>query len=82
MFIDVQVKPLKHLSNQLCEICGNNVGVTSNGELFVACKECGFPVCRPCYEYEKKDGNKSCPQCKTRYKRHKRQHIYFCFSGV
>ncbi|XP_031093607.1 cellulose synthase A catalytic subunit 2 [UDP-forming]-like isoform X2 [Ipomoea triloba] len=38
-------------------------------ELFVACNECAFPVCRPCYEYERREGNQACPQCKTRYKR-------------
>ncbi|KAL0372229.1 UNVERIFIED_CONTAM: Cellulose synthase A catalytic subunit [UDP-forming] [Sesamum calycinum] len=47
------------------------VGVTASGDLFVACNECAFPVCRACYEYERKDGNQSCPQCKTKYKRHK-----------
>ncbi|KAL2936425.1 Cellulose synthase A catalytic subunit 7 [UDP-forming] [Bienertia sinuspersici] len=36
---------------------------------FVACNECGFPVCRPCYEYERREGSQNCPQCKTRYKR-------------
>ncbi|KAJ7541904.1 hypothetical protein O6H91_10G081400 [Diphasiastrum complanatum] len=55
----------------VCQICGDDVGVTIDRELFVACNECAFPVCRPCYEYERKDGNQSCPQCKTRYKRHK-----------
>ncbi|BAF03684.1 Os01g0105400, partial [Oryza sativa Japonica Group] len=34
---------------------------------------CGFPVCRPCYEYERKDGAQACPQCKTKYKRHKEE---------
>ncbi|KAJ7526246.1 hypothetical protein O6H91_17G090000 [Diphasiastrum complanatum] len=65
------VKPLNHADGQVCQICGDDVGVTIDGELFVACNECAFPVCRPCYEYERKDGNQSCPQCKTRYKRHK-----------
>ncbi|XP_024521229.1 probable cellulose synthase A catalytic subunit 5 [UDP-forming] isoform X1 [Selaginella moellendorffii] len=65
------VKPLKHLNGQVCQICGDDVGCTVDGELFVACNECAFPVCRPCYEYERKDGNQSCPQCKTRYRRHK-----------
>lgn len=55
----------------MCQICGDNVGKTVDGEPFVACDVCAFPVCRPCYEYERKDGNQSCPQCKTRYKRHK-----------
>ncbi|KAF2303860.1 hypothetical protein GH714_023914 [Hevea brasiliensis] len=64
-------KPLKNLNGQTCQICGDNVGLTASGDTFVACNECAFPVCRPCYEYERKDGTQSCPQCKTRYKRHK-----------
>ncbi|KAH7661749.1 Cellulose synthase (UDP-forming) protein [Dioscorea alata] len=56
---------------QVCQICGDGVGTTVDGELFVACDVCGFPVCRPCYEYERKDGNQACPQCKTKYKRHR-----------
>ncbi|KAB5520497.1 hypothetical protein DKX38_024816 [Salix brachista] len=62
-------KPVKSIGGQVCQICGDNVGKTVDGEPFVACDVCGFPVCRPCYEYERKDGNQSCPQCKTRYKR-------------
>ncbi|CAK7342550.1 unnamed protein product [Dovyalis caffra] len=49
----------------------DDIGKTIDGEPFVACHVCSFPVCRPCYEYERKDGNQSCPQCKTKYKRHK-----------
>ncbi|KAK4854366.1 hypothetical protein QYF36_022791 [Acer negundo] len=64
-------KPLKNLNGQTCQICGDTVGLTATGDIFVACNECAFPVCRPCYEYERKDGTQSCPQCKTRYKRHK-----------
>ncbi|KAL5218261.1 hypothetical protein ABZP36_018945 [Zizania latifolia] len=55
----------------VCQICGDGVGTTVDGELFTACDVCGFPVCRPCYEYERKDGTQACPQCKTKYKRHK-----------
>ncbi|KAM7493032.1 hypothetical protein LguiB_027641 [Lonicera macranthoides] len=62
-------KPLKNLNGQICQICGDTVGLTATGDVFVACNECAFPVCRPCYEYERRDGNQSCPQCKTRYKR-------------
>ncbi|OIV97226.1 hypothetical protein TanjilG_27209 [Lupinus angustifolius] len=62
-------KPLKNLDGQVCEICGDGVGLTVDGDLFVACNECGFPVCRPCYEYERREGSQLCPQCKTRYKR-------------
>ncbi|KAK6126983.1 hypothetical protein DH2020_039272 [Rehmannia glutinosa] len=39
-------KPLRNLSGQDCEICGDEIGVTVDGELFVACNECGFRVCR------------------------------------
>ncbi|THU45663.1 hypothetical protein C4D60_Mb02t20360 [Musa balbisiana] len=64
-------KLLKKFDGQECQICGDTVGLSDTGDLFVACNECAFPVCRACYEYERKEGNKSCPQCKTRYKRHK-----------
>ncbi|CAL0333572.1 unnamed protein product [Lupinus luteus] len=59
------------LDSQVCQICGDNVGKTVDGEPFVACDVCAFPVCRPCYEYERKDGKQVCLQCKIRYKRHK-----------
>jgi len=72
----VQHKPLKNLDGQVCEICGDDVGLTVDGDLFVACNECGFPVCRPCYEYERREGRQLCPQCKTRYKRLKGIIIY------
>ncbi|KAL9259003.1 Cellulose synthase A catalytic subunit 7 [UDP-forming]-like protein, partial [Drosera capensis] len=62
-------KALKDLNGQVCEICGDEIGLTVDGDLFVACDECGFPVCRPCYEYERREGTQLCPQCKTRYKR-------------
>ncbi|KAM6565095.1 hypothetical protein CsatB_025097 [Cannabis sativa] len=54
-----------------CGVCGDEIGYKENGEVFVACHFCNFPVCRPCYDYERSDGNQSCPQCNTRYKRHK-----------
>nr|CAB3499427.1 unnamed protein product [Digitaria exilis] len=54
-----------------CRLCGDEVGAREDGLPFVACTECGFPVCRPCYEYERSDGSQCCPQCNTRYKRHK-----------
>jgi len=61
----------KHGAGHVCQICGDGVGTAADGELFTACDVCGFPVCRPCYEYERKDGTQACPQCKTKYKRHK-----------
>ncbi|KAG2595362.1 hypothetical protein PVAP13_5KG069200 [Panicum virgatum] len=64
-------KQLKNAIEQICQICGDTVGFSATGDVFVACNECAFPVCRPCYEYERKEGNQCCPQCKTRSKRHK-----------
>lgn len=60
---------MKELSGQLCQICGDEIENIENNEPFVACNECAFPVCRPCYDYERGEGNQACPQCKTRYKR-------------
>lgn len=54
-----------------CRVCADEVGTREDGQPFVACTECGFPVCRPCYEYERSEGTQCCPQCNTRYKRHK-----------
>ncbi|ESW23993.1 hypothetical protein PHAVU_004G093300 [Phaseolus vulgaris] len=64
-----RVTAVTELSGQICQICGDELEVTVIGEPFVACNECAFPVCRPCYEYERREGNQVCPQCKTRYKR-------------
>ncbi|KAM1795564.1 hypothetical protein ACFX11_035895 [Malus domestica] len=58
-------------SIKVCRVCGDEIGYKEGGELFVACHVCGFPVCRPCYDYERSEGNQCCPQCNTRYKRHK-----------
>ncbi|KVH99583.1 Cellulose synthase [Cynara cardunculus var. scolymus] len=64
-----RVTSVKELSGQICQICGDEIEITVDGEPFVACNECAFPICRPCYEYERREGNQACPQCKTRYKR-------------
>ncbi|GAA0167340.1 DNA-binding transcription factor [Lithospermum erythrorhizon] len=61
----------KELNKKICRVCGDEIGIKENGEIFVACYVCGFPVCKPCYDYERSEGNQSCPQCQTRYKRHK-----------
>lgn len=66
---NARIKSVQELSGQICQICGDEIEITDDGELFVACNECAFPVCRPCYEYERREGNQACPQCKTRYKR-------------
>ncbi|PIN01940.1 Cellulose synthase (GDP-forming) [Handroanthus impetiginosus] len=64
-----RVTSVKELTGQICQICGDEIEFNADGEPFVACNECAFPVCRPCYEYERREGNQACPQCKTRYKR-------------
>ncbi|XP_061365416.1 probable cellulose synthase A catalytic subunit 3 [UDP-forming] [Gastrolobium bilobum] len=66
---DFAQRELQHLHGQICQLCGDDIGVNVDGDLFVACNECAFPVCRDCYEYERREGNHVCPQCKTRYKR-------------
>jgi cellulose synthase A len=62
-------KPLRQPNGRVCQICGDDLGLAPGGEPFVACNECAFPVCRDCYEYERREGTQNCPQCKTRYKR-------------
>ncbi|XP_047969230.1 cellulose synthase A catalytic subunit 5 [UDP-forming]-like isoform X2 [Salvia hispanica] len=64
-----RIESVQELSGETCQICGDEVEITVDEELFVACNECAFPVCRTCYEYERKEGSQACPQCKTRYKR-------------
>ncbi|KAJ0252443.1 Cellulose synthase A catalytic subunit 2 [Hirschfeldia incana] len=66
---NARIRSLQELSGQTCQICDDEIELSVNGELFVACNECAFPVCRPCYEYERREGNQACPQCKTRFKR-------------
>ncbi|KAL5561995.1 hypothetical protein UlMin_031742 [Ulmus minor] len=63
--------PTRQSTSKTCRVCDDEIGYKENGELFVACHVCGFPVCRPCYDYERSDGNQCCPQCNTRYKRQK-----------
>ncbi|KAH9694170.1 putative cellulose synthase A catalytic subunit 3 [Citrus sinensis] len=63
-------RPLQQLGGQKCHICGDDVGLpVDGGDPFVACNECAFPICRTCYEYERREGNQVCPQCKTRFRR-------------
>ncbi|KAF7127029.1 hypothetical protein RHSIM_Rhsim11G0083600 [Rhododendron simsii] len=64
-----RVTSVRELSGQICRICGDEIEVTIDGEPFAACNDCAFPVCRTCYEYERREGCQACPQCKTRYKR-------------
>lgn len=67
-----QSKAQRNGSNaKVCRICGDEIAPRDNGQVFVACHDCGFPVCQPCYEYERREGNQTCPQCNSRYKRHR-----------
>ncbi|KAK8717933.1 hypothetical protein V6N13_045183 [Hibiscus sabdariffa] len=69
--VDQNRPPTRQSRGKICRVCGDNIGYKEDGELFVACCVCGFPVCRPCYEYERSDGTQCCPHCNTRYKRQK-----------
>lgn len=62
-------KPREQLNGQVCGLCGDEIEVTEEGDVFVGCNECAFPICRACYDYERREGAQVCPQCKTRFKR-------------
>ncbi|KAF9621845.1 hypothetical protein IFM89_028433 [Coptis chinensis] len=47
----------------LCNSCGETLGFASNGEVFVACHECNFPLCKTCLDYEVKEGKTGCLRC-------------------
>ncbi|KAL7211595.1 hypothetical protein ACSBR2_014452 [Camellia fascicularis] len=47
----------------ICNTCGEEVGLNSNGEVFVGCHECNFPICKSCFHYEIKEGRSSCLRC-------------------
>ncbi|KAL9665457.1 hypothetical protein QQ045_020877 [Rhodiola kirilowii] len=64
-----RIKSIQEINVQTCQLCGDEIEINADGELFVACNECAFPACRTCYQYERREGSQSCPQCKTRYKR-------------
>ncbi|KAI3466756.1 hypothetical protein Pfo_023419 [Paulownia fortunei] len=51
----------------ICNACGEQVGLSSNGEVFVACHECNFPMCQHCLDYEIKEGRIMCIRCGTPY---------------
>ncbi|TYI20455.1 hypothetical protein ES332_A07G239100v1 [Gossypium tomentosum] len=69
--VDENRPPTRQSSGKVCKVCGDKIGRNEDGELFVACHVCAFPVCRPCYEYERSEGTQCCPQCNTPYKRQK-----------
>lgn len=50
-----------------CNSCGEQVGVDANGEAFVACHECFFPICKACVDYEISEGRSVCLRCGNPY---------------
>ncbi|KAI5076718.1 hypothetical protein GOP47_0008783 [Adiantum capillus-veneris] len=59
-----------------CQICGDDIGLSSNGQPFVACRQCYFPVCKACVEYESQVGTGACANCKHKYELHAGGHTY------
>ncbi|KAL1560345.1 Cellulose synthase A catalytic subunit 8 [UDP-forming] [Salvia divinorum] len=51
----------------ICNTCGEQVGLNSKGEVFVACNECNYPICHHCLDYEIKEGRTACIRCATPY---------------
>ena len=51
----------------LCNTCGEQVGLNDNGEVFVACHECNFPICKDCFEHEINEDHRVCMRCGTPY---------------
>ncbi|XP_057549725.1 cellulose synthase A catalytic subunit 4 [UDP-forming] [Amaranthus tricolor] len=68
---DENPPPSRQSGGKICRVCGDGIEVRDDGAVFVACNDCRFPVCRPCYEYERSEGTQCCPQCNTRYNHHK-----------
>ncbi|KAK6150552.1 hypothetical protein DH2020_015484 [Rehmannia glutinosa] len=53
-----RIKSVRELSGQTCQICGDEVEITVDGELFVACNECAFRLVGLATQYERKEGNR------------------------
>ncbi|KAL0363486.1 UNVERIFIED_CONTAM: Cellulose synthase A catalytic subunit [UDP-forming] [Sesamum calycinum] len=51
----------------ICNICGEQVGLSAKGEVFVACHECTYPICQHCLDHEIKEGRNACMRCGTPY---------------
>ncbi|KAK7814927.1 cellulose synthase a catalytic subunit 8 [udp-forming] [Quercus suber] len=64
----VKIDPFVNKSGvPVCNSCGEQVGVNANGELFVACHECNFSICKACVDLEIKEGRKLCLRCGAPY---------------
>ncbi|KAK4440073.1 Cellulose synthase A catalytic subunit [UDP-forming] [Sesamum alatum] len=51
----------------ICNICGEQVGLSAKREVFMACHECNYPICQHCLDYEIKEGRNACMHCGTPY---------------
>ncbi|KAM7500571.1 hypothetical protein LguiA_024985 [Lonicera macranthoides] len=51
----------------LCNTCGEPVGLNSNGQVFVACHECNYAICKPCFDADINDGRTACLRCAAPY---------------
>ncbi|CAI8618675.1 unnamed protein product [Vicia faba] len=51
----------------LCNICGEQLLLSENGERFVACHDCNYPICKACFEHEINEGHSVCLNCGTPY---------------
>lgn len=64
----------------VCNTCGEQVEFDANGEVFVACRQCHFPICRDCLSYELKGGRKVCLRCGTPYDGNSHFQVFVTFS--
>ncbi|KAG8385413.1 hypothetical protein BUALT_Bualt03G0042800 [Buddleja alternifolia] len=51
----------------ICNTCGEQVGFNPNGEVFVACHHCNYPICHHCLDYDIKEGRNACIRCGNPY---------------
>ncbi|KAK6917714.1 Cellulose synthase [Dillenia turbinata] len=47
----------------VCHMCGELVGFDSKGEVFVACHDCNFPLCKSCLDDQINESKKACMRC-------------------
>lgn len=52
-------------ADPICHTCGQQIGLNSNGEPFIACHECNYPMCKSCFESEIRGGRVACICCGT-----------------
>ncbi|GAA0150060.1 DNA-binding transcription factor [Lithospermum erythrorhizon] len=57
----------------LCNTCGEQVGLNSKGEPFIACLECNYPLCKNCVDFDIKEGRNSCVRCGVPYEEEVRE---------